>query len=174
MQTVASCNGDIIQIAFWRNVFVEISSIQIFIRVCHFNMNRLQQCCLFHDHLLPLLCTQGVASETSTPASNPCVATKKRIKHRRIVWPYVIKARLALVRASVAHIQCSPGWSAVGVQQHGSGCTELQVSKPKVKPAQLLHRLSLRCWPTRHSWLKNRSSRLYQRWSPKMISLHKA
>lgn len=55
---------------------------QIFIHISnhHFNMAQLQQCCLFHDLLLPLLYNQVVASETSRTASSCCVAKKKKKK----------------------------------------------------------------------------------------------
>lgn len=43
-----------------------------------FSMAQLQQCCLFHDLLLPLLCNQAVAFETSRKASNSCVSEKHR------------------------------------------------------------------------------------------------
>lgn len=52
----------------------------LFIQVSthHFNMAQLQQCCLFHGPLLPLLCNQVVASETSRKTSSSCVATKEK------------------------------------------------------------------------------------------------
>lgn len=82
-----------------------------------------------------------------------------------LMWTYMlIKACLALFRAGVWHIQCSPEWGKVRMQQlDGSWCKELQVSEPKVTPVQLLYRLSLQCYPTCHSWLKNLSSHLYWR-----------
>ena len=139
-------------------------------------MARLQQCCLFHDLLLPLLCNQAVASETSRMASSSCVAKKKKkreIKYSlKYVW-CVLEALLALIRADEGHVWCSPGWGKVVMQQwDGSWCKELPVSEPTVTPVQLLSRLSLLCWWSRHSGSKNLSSHLYGRWSTIIISLH--
>lgn len=136
--------------------------------VHHFNVAQPQQCSLFHDRLLPLPCNQVVASETSRKASSSCVAKKKKkssMEKLCLMWTYMlIKACLALFRAGVWHIQCSPEWGKVRMQQlDGSWCKELQVSEPKLTPAPLLYRLSLQCYPTCHSWLKNLSSHLYWR-----------